>query len=120
MPTDPVAILALRLQGLTYAAIGERVGLSAQRVGQLLSPPAPTHRGIWRRAHGRCQDCGIILGRTNGQAHMPGLDREDFSRPSQLRLLCPGCHRKAHEDGTTPGIGLPGAGVTAQETGGEP
>jgi len=102
-------VLRLRLEGLTYRAIGAQIGLTGSRVAQLLAPPPPTRRGLCRRAKGHCQGCGISLDLIHGQAHMPGLDYEDFSRPSKLHLLCPSCHRRAHEDGKTPETGLAGA-----------
>ena len=108
MPTDPRILarsreaLRLRLEGLTYGAIGEQVGLTGSRVAQLLAPPPPTRRGLYRRAQGHCQGCGIALGLMSGQAHMPGLDHEEFTPAMKLLLLCPSCHRRAHEDGKTP------------------
>ncbi len=90
--------LNLRLNdGLSYAAIGEQLGLSRQRIQQLLRPPKAIYDLIWNRAGHQCQDCGIGLPAKSGSGciHHIGSE-EDYNDIDNLILLCRSCHRNRH------------------------
>jgi len=90
--------LALRLEGLSFAEIGERVGLSRQRIQQILSPDPAVRSSVVERAEGRCQRCGLHVG-TTGHVHhrkSKGATPDDYNDDVNLRLLCPTCHRVEH------------------------
>ncbi len=97
--------LLLRLQGLPYSAVGERLGISRQRAQQLVSPPRAIRREVVLRADGRCADCHLIVGKSGHVHHKAsvGAVENNFNDLSNLVLLCPSCHFDAHyPDGVTP------------------
>ena len=90
--------LALRLSGLSYQQIGTQLGISRQRVQQLVSPPPSVRRYVVHRAEGRCQQCSVMVG-TSGHVHhrdSRGTTENNFNDLSNLQLLCITCHRTAH------------------------
>lgn len=89
--------LKMRLSGMSYNAIGESLGISRQRIQQLLSPPKHIRDIVLNRAGGRCQNCGLIIGRS-GHIHHQGSKEEDYNDVGNLQLLCITCHRKAHNE----------------------
>lgn len=94
-----VAALALRLEGLTFAEIGEKLDLSRQRVQQLLAPPKVVRALVVERAGGQCQRCGLLVGKTGHVHHRQDKEMEPdaYNDHKNLRLLCPGCHRVEHK-----------------------
>ena len=90
---------------MTYAAIGAQLGVSRQRIEQVLSPPAAIRDIVLSRATGRCEECNIQVG-TSGHVHhrrAKGLDCDSYEDIENLSLLCQGCHRRAHStDPRTP------------------
>lgn len=95
---DKEALLARRLSGASFSQIGAEFGVSRQRVSQILSPPAPIRRQVVERAGGKCEDCGIAVGRSGHVHHgLPeALDGDWYNAPERLQLLCPSCHRAKH------------------------
>ena len=90
--------LALRLSGLTYGQMGEKLGVSRQRAQQLVSPPKEIRTIIVAHANGCCEDCGIGVG-DSGHVHHRDTDNGDtYNNVDNLQLLCLSCHRKAHSD----------------------
>lgn len=87
--------MRLRLAGLTYGRIAELVGLSRQRVHQLLRPPAEVRDRVVSRAGGRCELCGLAVGKS-GHVHHTGNAQEDYNDYPNLQLLCVSCHVHAH------------------------
>src|SRR3990167_1944989 len=86
------------LLGMTYKEISQRVGISRQRVEQLLSPPKHIMAKVKERARETCEDCGIIL--THG-AHLhhvnsDTIDPVQYNGIENISYLCPGCHRRRH------------------------
>lgn len=69
-----VDVAVLRREGLTYAAIGARLGISPQYVGQLLRDPTG-ERERARKANygGVCGSCGARTDGSNGRAKAPKL-----------------------------------------------
>ena len=90
-------IIALnrRLDGSTYSEIALELGISRQRAQQLVSPPKDIRDTAVRRAKGRCEICGIYVGKS-GQVHHIGTEWEDYNDVCNLQLLCIACHRSAH------------------------
>jgi len=89
--------LSMRLKGMTFAAIAKEMGVSKQWVQEMLVPPAALRKATYDNARGRCQECGIHLGR-NGHYHSePTGPIDDFTKP--LVLLCLYHHRLAHKGG---------------------
>lgn len=86
----------MRLAGFTYAQIAKKVGISRQRVQQLLSPPKAIRDYVVRKYNGLCQDCGLIVGKS-GHVHHQNGNSEDYNDIENLILLCISCHRKRHD-----------------------
>ena len=89
-------MLLMRLDGMTYQAIAIKAGISRQRVQQLLGPVPATRRFVVRKFGGRCNRCGIYVGKSGHVHHNGDLDVENYDDPHSLELLCIGCHRIAH------------------------
>jgi len=94
---DRTEALRMRLEGRTYQEIGERFGVSRQRVQQVLSAPKHIKELVIKRAGGKCEDCGIII-RRSPQIHHTGKANgpEDYQDEENLQLLCLSCHLRAH------------------------
>lgn len=88
-------ILDYRLSGMTYEAIGKELGVSRQRVQQIISPPEHIRNTIVQRANGKCQRCGVIVD-GSGHVHHIGNISENYNDDENLELLCISCHRIAH------------------------
>ncbi len=88
-------IQRLKLQGLTYEQIGKRMGVSRQRIQQLLSPPPAIKQAVMERANGCCQECGLQL---NGHGHIHHEGGEDYAYNNlkNLQYLCLRCHSWKH------------------------
>jgi 5-methylcytosine-specific restriction endonuclease McrA len=100
-------MLKMRLEGMSYEAIGKKANICRQRVQQLLSPPAYIRKLVITRAEGKCQNCGISVERI-GHVHHLGNSGEDYNDVANLIFLCPSCHRKVHENQTAQEIRLRG------------
>ncbi len=87
--------LKLRLDGQTYRQIGTALGVSRQRIQQILSPPTAVRNMVVERAGGLCQDCGVGVGYSGHVHHKYGAE-ENYNDLFNLQLLCLSCHRKAH------------------------
>lgn len=91
-------IIELRLSGLSFAEIARRVGVSRQRVQQILAPPKHVRALVVERAQGKCQSCGVEVGKS-GQVHHGAPEHRDgdwYNQPERLQLLCQPCHRSIH------------------------
>ena len=102
---DKHEMLTMRLEGMTYKQIAEASGISRQRVQQLLSPPKAIRDIVVKRADGKCQSCGLLIGKSGHIHHEGEGETEDYDDIENLRLLCISCHRKKHlwqrsDDGT--------------------
>jgi len=95
-------IMELRFAGLSYREIGDKFGISKQRVQQMFSPPTSVRRYVVERANGKCEVCGIQRG-NKGDVHHRDIQHEDFNDIANLQLLCRSCHMQSHE--------LPGKGI---------
>jgi len=95
-------ILELRFAGLSYKQIGDKFGVTKQRIQQLFSPPAAIRRYVVEKANGKCEICGIQVG-NRGDVHHRHAQREDFNDIANLQLLCRSCHMQSHK--------LPGKGI---------
>jgi len=96
-------ILDLRLQGMTYSQIGERAGVSRQRVQHLLSPPSSIRKFVVDKYEGKCKRCGLIVG-TSGHVHHAGDEVDTYNDIVNLELLCMACHRSAHRGERKPTV----------------
>ena len=88
-------MIDLKLDGYTYQVIGDSFGISRQRVQQLLEPPTLIRKTVYKRAGGRCENCGILVG-VSGHLHHRNNGDIDFQDIDNLELLCPSCHRLTH------------------------
>ena len=91
------AALAGRLEGKTYQQIARELGISRQRVQQLISPPRDIRDLVSERAGGKCEECGILP--RDPHIHHKGavgLGPDIYNDAINLQLLCASCHRKAH------------------------
>jgi 5-methylcytosine-specific restriction endonuclease McrA len=89
--------LLLRLEGKTYAEIGQAIGTSRQYAQQLVRPPVAIYNLVRERAGNVCQDCGIEP--RDGHVHhkgAEGLTPDEYNSIENLSFLCVSCHRKAH------------------------
>jgi DNA-binding CsgD family transcriptional regulator len=96
------------LTGLTYREIGEKCGISRQRVEQLLSPPWKLAAFIRSRAAGKCEVCGVIL--RHGHLHHINNDNltpDQFNDLVNIKYLCLSCHRREHQNIKKAGDQLP-------------
>jgi hypothetical protein len=104
---DKKELLKMRLDGMTYREIGLKAGISPQRVQQLLSPPAPIRSFVVAKYKGRCNRCGVLVGRSGHIHHEGDLNTENYNDIENLELLCIACHRGAHKiDWTSPMVRL--------------
>ena len=94
---DKKELLKMRLDGMSYRQIGDKMGLSRQRIQQLLSPPSSIRRYITKKANGRCELCGVLVGKA-GHIHHRGdkSNGEDYDDIANLQLLCLSCHSREH------------------------
>ena len=88
-------ILRGRLAGLTYAQIGRQLGVSRQRVHQLIAPPTWIRDRVVKAHDGRCRGCGIVVN-GSGHVHHTSCNGEDYNDIANLQLLCIPCHHRAH------------------------
>ena len=92
--------LALRLDGQSCITIARTLGLSRQRVQQMLTPPAAIRDHVIRAAKGRCAGCGIICGR-HGQTHdtrtTGTMACDEYDDLAVLEWRCASCHRGVHQ-----------------------
>ncbi len=98
MTDRQITALTYRLQGHTYAYIAKIMGISRQRVYQLLEPPKEVIDLIQGDV---CEDCGINLENKKVNIHHVSLEcpPDKYQEASNLRLLCVSCHLKAHSRG---------------------
>lgn len=111
--------LQLRLEGLSYRAIAVRVGVSAERIRQRLTPPPAIRRIVFERAEGRCQRCELRVGR-EGQIHHVAAGQmtcDEYNDLGNLVLLCRSCHRRCHRAGEEPALPRRGGPATAEYDG---
>ena len=90
--------MELRLSGETYEAIGTALGVSRQRIEQMLKPPQAIRRIVVERARGLCERCGIVVGESGDVHHKAsrGLSCDQYHDLDNLALVCRSCHRHAH------------------------
>ena len=88
-------IHGLRLDGMSYAQIGKIINLSRQRVQQLISPSPEIKKCVLTRANGKCESCGVIVGKAGHIHHK--TNGKDFNDVANLLLLCISCHRTIHQ-----------------------
>lgn len=87
--------LGMWLTGMTFTDIAKEMGVSRQWVQEMLTPPPALRKATYARAQGKCQVCGMHLGRNAHYHSEPTGPIEDFSKP--LVMLCCACHRQARQ-----------------------
>lgn len=88
-------MLRLKLEGHTYQYIATEAGVSRQRIQQLLSPPVAIRNQVIKKHHGKCANCGLLVG-IKGDIHHKGAEEETYDDLMSLELLCKSCHRIEH------------------------
>ncbi len=86
------------LDGMTYQAIGNKCGVSRQRVEQILSPPEHIMTRVRKRAQRRCESCGVLIQR-GAHLHHNNSDKIEPARYNDIDnilYLCCSCHRRKH------------------------
>jgi hypothetical protein len=92
-------IIDLLSRGLTYAEIGEAVGLSRQRIKQLVAQPSNVVDVVRRKAKSRCKNCAVET--QKGFIYSPdGSDVSDLSNMDKLIYLCLRCYAERLKAGT--------------------
>lgn len=77
----------LKAGGMTYAQIGERMGITRQRAQQLVAPTPLMQKKLVARANGKCERCG-----KGGKLH--GHHNNYDGNPGEF--LCASCHQLEH------------------------
>jgi len=92
-------LLALQfaLEGFNLREIGERLGITHQRVHQLLKGPEAIMEYMVARTKGRCQDCGIMARPIHIHAQDTRREMNNYAGKGRLWLLCMSCARRAHQ-----------------------
>ena len=90
--------IKMRLEGMNYREIGAVLGITRQRVQQLIRPHTAIRQYVGRLANWNCQNCGIHTPSTGDLHHKAStnLAEEDYNDLPNLIYLCKACHRKAH------------------------
>lgn len=91
-------VVAMVESGVSLQLVGQRFGISRQRVDQIVQPLKQAVRSVLAEAVARgtvirpdnCQTCGKA-GKIEG--HHP-----DYSKPLDVMWLCPKCHRAEHRE----------------------
>ena len=89
--------ILLRLTGETYQSIAEKLGVSRQRVQEMVVAPKAIARIVRDRANDACQGCGITVPK-GGHVHHRGAAAliEEYNDLKNLEYLCASCHRRTH------------------------
>jgi hypothetical protein len=93
---DQDVALFLRLRGNSYSEIGHVLGVTRQRIQQMLAPAPDLYRLIVAR--GACEACSVPV--KSGHVHHRSTEvpSSTYNAESNLALLCAACHRVAHAD----------------------
>ena len=92
-----IRALGMWLKGMTFTDIGKEMGVSRQWVQEMLCPPPALRKATYELAGGKCQGCGVHLGRNSHYHSVPTGPIDDFTKP--LVLLCVKCHSLEHKIG---------------------
>lgn len=85
--------IELKVAGYTYAEIGAIMGVSRQRVEQIISPTKEVLLKVRRRTNGLCALCGNELTTIHHKSSVQTA--ADFDSPENMVLLCKSCHKIA-------------------------
>lgn len=98
-----VRALELRLTGLTYRAVAERLSMKPEQVCQLLRAPLAVRRLLYVRSGRRCEHCKAAVFFTSQIHHRQVVGRtlENYHALDNLQYLCASCHTQTHA-GTLP------------------
>jgi hypothetical protein len=87
---------SLKDSGMTYAAIAVEMGVTRQRVQNLVSPTDKEKREIIKGAGGKCSRC-----RSSEKLH---IHHNDYSDDPEIEVLCVACHRRAEKKPPKPKV----------------
>lgn len=92
---DKQKLLLKRLRGSSYTEIAKEVGLSRQRIQQILSPPKEIRAYVLAKYKLKCANCETLVGKS-GHVHHKELNGENYHDIDNLELLCISCHQRVH------------------------
>lgn len=103
--------LLLRLDGLTYKAIADRIGCTPAGAYYLTRPSEAVALAVQNRADRRCEVCQkeVCLLWSLGSIHhrqVVGMTPDTYNAEANLTLLCGTCHRHAHVPPAAPRVRL--------------
>lgn len=86
--TRVTIIREMKASGKTYAQIGKQMGVSRQRIQQLIAFSREEREELMARAGKKCEDCGTPYGKLDTH-HTDYIKNEGI-------VLCVPCHKKAN------------------------
>lgn len=89
-------MLKMRLEGNTYQQIANKAGVSRQYIQEVLSPPRDVREYVLNKYQGKCDCCGVLVGRSGHIHHRNVNNGENYQDIDNLRLLCVSCHLRQH------------------------
>jgi hypothetical protein len=99
MSPQKATAITLKMQGLTYEEVAERMNCTPANVSQLCRPSKNIAWELKRKAKFRCQHCNTPI-RTGHVHHIDyNVSIEIFNSISNLLYLCDACHSKLHWEG---------------------
>jgi hypothetical protein len=90
--------ISLKITGMTYEQVAAVMGISRQRVLQLIKPRHSVQTAVKIRARFCCEECREPI--EGGHVHHVDsrLPYPEYNAINNLEYLCAGCHRRKHWD----------------------
>src|SRR5574343_1548388 len=88
-------VLQMKADGMTYAKIGQILGICTGSVVDIMAPPSEVREALCQMHNHHCQACGAYVGKS-GQAHHAKIDPDNPDDISNFEYLCLPCHTVKH------------------------